>query len=354
MKGKRETRDRMGKIAVIGVYGSGEDFTTGQAVKCHTVIDWFIQKYGVDQIEIVNTYQWKKKPLKLLSALFAAFRSCSNIILMPAQNGIKVFAPLCYILNRIYKRKIHYIVIGGWLAEMLSQHHILKEIIAAFSGVYVEAVSMEEKLEKLGLNNIHYMPNSRDYTAREKKENIGGIPLSVCTYSRVVKQKGIADAVEICRRANEKCGTNIFHLDIYGKIAEEFKQELDILLKKNVDIVDYVGCKDADETINVLDNYFALLFPTYYAGEGFAGTILDAFAAEIPVIANDWKYNAEIIKNGINGMIYPYRDLEVASDKLVELYKNPELYKKIQNECKKSALQYSTARVMREFEKNLC
>ena len=30
---------KMKKVAVVGVYGTGTDFTTGQAVKCRTLID---------------------------------------------------------------------------------------------------------------------------------------------------------------------------------------------------------------------------------------------------------------------------------------------------------------------------
>lgn len=49
------------KIAVIGVYGQGPDFTTGQAVKCMELINWLKETYGTDQVQVVNTYQWKKK-----------------------------------------------------------------------------------------------------------------------------------------------------------------------------------------------------------------------------------------------------------------------------------------------------
>ena len=46
-----------------------------------------------------------------------------------------------------------------------------------------------------------------------------------------------------------------------------------------------------------------LLFPTYYDGEGFAGTLIDAMAAGVPVIASNWRYNSEIIKDGKIGFI---------------------------------------------------
>ena len=52
-----------------------------------------------------------------------------------------------------------------------------------------------------------------------------------------------------------------------------------------------------NETASHLKKYFALLFPTYFHGEGFAGCLIDAFFAGIPVIATDWLYNKDIINN---------------------------------------------------------
>ena len=345
---------KMKKVAVVGVYGTGTDFTTGQAVKCRTLIDWMKRKFGSDEVVIVNTYKWMKNPLKLLVSMIFAMKSCNNIVIMPAQNGIKVFAPLVYHLNKIYHRNIQYIVIGGWLAEMLKEKDILKRQIASFRGIHVETKSMKVKLEDLGMTNVYYMPNSRPYTELNKKD----FPhdkkvVKVCTYSRVVKSKGIDDAIKICRKANSILGSKIFYLDIYGKIDEDYKKEFKNLVKSNSEIASYQGCRNSDETLSVLNDYFALLFPTYYAGEGFAGTILDAFAAELPIIANDWKYNSEVITDGENGLLYPFRNIEIAAKKLVSLYRDTKLYDKIRKGCKESAYRYSTEYVMVQFERLL-
>ena len=76
------------KVAVVGVYGTGTDFTTGQAVKCHTLIDWMKRKFGSDEVVIVDTYKWMRNPLKLLVSMIFAMKNCNNIVIMPAQNGI--------------------------------------------------------------------------------------------------------------------------------------------------------------------------------------------------------------------------------------------------------------------------
>lgn len=345
----------MKKIAVVGVYGTGPDFTTGQAVKCHTIIDWLKNKYSNNKVIIVNTYQWKKNPIKLFFELFIAMKQCRNIIIMPAQHGVKVFAPLVYYMNRIFNRSVHYIVIGGWLASLIKSNVSLKKYISSFQGVHVETMSMKSDLEKLKLTNVYYMPNSRPYVYNTlDRKKISENQLRLCTYSRVVKTKGIEDAIMICKRANELLGLNIFKLDVYGKIDPEYEVEFKNLINNYSNIACYKGCKNADETLQTLSKYFVLLFPTYYEGEGFAGTILDAFATELPVIANDWKYNSEIIINGVNGFIYPFKDIETAAHLLTNLYKDKNLYYRIQTGCKESAIKYSTDHVMDDFSKMLC
>lgn len=344
----------MKKTAVIGVYGVGADFTTGQAVKCFEIINWLSDKYGRDEVRVVNTYQWKKNPVKLFRNMVQAFRGCDNVILMPAQHGLRVFGPWGYWLKKIFKTRVHYVVIGGWLSETLSEKPSLRKCVASFDGIYVETKELAGKLRSLGLTKVHYMPNFRSFSGKlPVRPQVWEETIPVCTYSRVVREKGILDAMEIVKRANRMYGKPLFHLDIYGKLQPEFKSEFESALEKNRETVRYCGVKNADQGPETLAGYFALLFPTFYEGEGFAGTILDAFAGGTPVIANDWKYNKEIIENKKNGFLYPFRDLDAAARYLCQLYGDKALYLEIQRGCMESAEAYSTDAVLGEFEKNL-
>mgnify|MGYP004464021973 FL=1 len=345
----------MKKVAVVGVYGKGTEFTTGQAVKCRVVIDWLKKEYGTDEVVVVNTYKWKKSPIKMLLKTIQSFIICKNIIIMPAQNGIKVFAVISDILNKMFHRKLHYIVIGGWLAEMVAEKKNLKSHLMRFDSIQVETIALLNKLKTIGFSNVYYMPNCRDYSIEsytEPKLNYDQ-KLKVCTFSRVIKEKGIGDAIEICRKANELLKKNVFELHIYGAIGEEYKEEFKNLISTHKDIVTYCGVANAKDSVRILRNYFALLFPTYYSGEGLAGTILDGFAARIPIIANDWKYNSEIIKDGENGFIYHYRDTNEAAQKLLTLYNDSKERKTIVEGCTESLKKYSTKKIMGEFSKIL-
>ena len=94
-------------------------------------------------------------------------------------------------------------------------------------------------------------------------------------------------------------------LDIYGPVDSGYKKEFEKLLAEHRDCVEYKGIIEQDMIQKTLSKYYMLLFPTFWKGEGFAGTILDAFASGIPTIASDWNCNAEIITNLKTGLVYP-------------------------------------------------
>lgn len=86
--------------------------------------------------------------------------------------------------------------------------------------------------------------------------------------------------------------------------------------------IHYGGVISFDHTTEVLKDCYALLFPTCYEGEGFAGTLIDALAAGVPVIASEWRYNSEIVIPGTTGLLFKTHDVEELTDKLIYIYEN--------------------------------
>lgn len=336
------------KLGIIGVAGSGARFATGQAVKIRTLRKWFADRYGEDQVLFANIDSAKKHPLRVLKNIRMALKNCENVLFMPGQN-IEIFAPVTAIMNRKFKSRIQYIVTGGDLAEVLKRKPSLVKYIASFDGTHVQSTTLCEELKGLGVEKAMYLPNCRDYVPAVKFDHWKDMPVRVCTYSRVTKDKGILDAIEIVKKANQLAGKTLFNLEIYGKMYDSFKEELDKALEESGGIAKYMGVRDSSETVDTLRSCFAILFPTYFECECFAGTALDAFSARIPIIANDWLYNSEVINSGTDGFIYPFRDNDVAAQQLYKLYTDKELYKHIQDGCEVSMKRFSTDVVMEQF-----
>ena len=67
-------------------------------------------------------------------------------------------------------------------------------------------------------------------------------------------------------------------------------------------------------SVDVLKSYFFLLFPTKCPGEGIPGTIIDAYAAGLPVVSSLYPNFAEIIDEGVTGLGYEFDNVDAFDD----------------------------------------
>ena len=295
----------MKKVCVIGHFGFGKEMLNGQTIKTKIVAAELEKQLGCEQIMKIDTHGGARVLPKVMIQMARAFRSCENIIILPAQNGVRIFPPLCVVFRKLYQRKLHYIVIGGWLDHFLERNPRFLKALDSFTAIYVETRTMMQDLEKRGLRNLCILPNFKDIHILAEDELVypTGEPYRLCTFSRVMKEKGIEDAVDAVKAVNEKYGRTVYTLDIYGQIDAEQTKWFEGLKATFPGYVRYKGLVPFDKTVEILKIYYALLFPTYYSGEGFAGTLLDAMSAGVPVIASDWKYNSEVVVQNETGIL---------------------------------------------------
>lgn len=292
-------------IGVCGHFGGDRIFLDGQTVKTKIITKELEKEFGDNEVKKVDTFGGKERLVPIILNLISLVMSCKNIIILPAHNSLRIFAPLLAFVNSFYHRNLHYVVIGGWLPEFVATRKYLQRALMSFDSIYVETNVMKIKLADMGFNNVIVMPNCKELNILEPEELVYAKeePYKLCTFSRVMKEKGIEDAVDAVIAVNEEIGRIVYTLDIYGQIDSNQVEWFKKLEEKFPTYIKYKGLVDFDKTTQVLKDYFMLLFPTYYDGEGFAGTLIDAMAAGVPVIASDWRYNSEIVKDGKIGFI---------------------------------------------------
>ena len=207
---------------------------------------------------------------------------------------------------------------------------------------------MKTALENQGFSNVHVMPNCKDLhiLAQDELTYPHNEPYKLCTFSRVMKEKGIEDAVNAVRCVNGECGRTVYTLDIYGQIDANQTEWFDRLRDGFSEYVKYCGVVQFDKSVEVLKDYFALLFPTYYEGEGFAGTLIDAYSAGVPVVASDWKYNSELVNEKV-GFVFPTADQTAFAEVLKAVAANPALMTDKKPFCLKEAEKYTTENAVR-------
>lgn len=317
----------MKKAAVFGHFAYGLECLDGQTVKTRTITEELQRQLGDNEILKVDTHGGLVALLKSPFQVALMLKKCKNVVIFPAQNGLRVYARLLCFQKKFFKeRKLQYVVIGGWLPEFLNDRKRLSKCLKKFDCIYVETEAMKSALETQGFENIFVMPNCKKLPLLSEDELVYSkeIPYKLCTFSRVMREKGIEDAVNAVKNVNNKLGYVAYSLDIYGQVDYLQGDWFDVLKRHFSDNIQYCGCVDSDKSVEALKNYFALLFPTYYEGEGFAGTLIDAFSAAIPIIATNWKYNSEIVSEDV-GFLYPAKDIKALENILEVIVDNPKL-----------------------------
>ena len=337
----------MKKIAVIGHFGFGKNLLNGQTIKTKILTEALQDKLGRENIESVDTHGGIKKLIKLIFKMPSVLKKNADIIMLPAHNGVLIFTPMLSFFNKFTKKNLHYAVIGGWLPEYLDKHKFTAKLLRKnFKGIYVETQGMKEKLQQRMFDNAVVMPNCKHLNIVEEPTMCQEKPYKFCTFSRVMKEKGIEDAINAVVQINEQCGEVLCALDIFGQIDSNYVETFEKMQRNFPNYINYCGLVEFSKSTDVLKEYYALLFPTYYEGEGFAGTIIDAFAAGIPVIASDWRYNAEIVENMKTGIVCPCRDVKKLKEAMCILMKDDNIRTQMGMNCILEAESYLPKRVV--------
>lgn len=338
----------MKKIGICGAFGFETNDHGGQPVKTREVYFAFCEKYGKENVEILETLAVKNY-FKLFLKSFLLIKNCEHIAILPAKNGIKIFAPVYAFLNKIFKRKLHYFVVGGWLPELVEGNKYLKKSLKKFDTIFVETNSMKEKLEKQGFENIVQNENFRNSKPVENVKYFSEYPVKLCFFSRVVKQKGILDAIDVVNKINaDKCVCN---LDIYGIVSDDFKEEFESILKDCPKEITYKGFVHAEKSVETLSAYDLHIFPTRFKTEGIPGSIVDSYFAGVPVISSKWNSFSDVVIDGVTGIGYEFENISDFEVKLTKLINNPEKINEMKKNCIKESKKYMTENAMTKIEK---
>jgi len=214
------------------------------------------------------------------------------------------------------------------------KHHmfILLEMISIWMNNKVIAISESvkkslKKYEFISENKILVLPNCIDYkkfnnkTEREIIQNKKEIVMG--TVGRLEKEKGIkylllAMKIILTRFPNAR-------LEIIGdgsqyKELKEFSKKLGIsnsviFFGKFTDVIPFYKKMDIFVLPSIL--------------EGFGIVLLEAMAAEVPVIATDVDGIKEVIIDGECGILVPPKNPEAIANSVTRLIESPQLTKKI-------------------------
>ena len=184
----------MKKVSVIGHFADGLNYYDGQTVKTRSLYQELCSQLGENEIVAFDTHGGIKTLIRSPILVASAFKKTQNVIMLPAHNGVRVFGRLLPFFKLFFKgRKIHYVVIGGWLPELAKKSKGIAKSLMKFDGIYVETNTMRLALVNQGFDNIYVVPNFKELTPICADEMIYSVgePHKLCTFSRISEEKGI-------------------------------------------------------------------------------------------------------------------------------------------------------------------
>ncbi|ULN64471.1 glycosyltransferase [Vibrio gigantis] len=324
------------KILQIGNFGGNKQLD-GQTVKTQ-MVESLLEGSGfsVEKIDIFGfnlfdyLFLFIKMPFLMISS--------EQVFVGLGQRGMKISTPILIFYSKLLRKKINYYVVGGWLYDFIDSNLWILFFFRKFRTILVEIPSMVERASDYGLNNVYHLENFRTFDEQDVKTSLtDDNEIKLVFFSRVIPEKGIFLAIDVVNNLKER-NVNV-SLDIFGPVND------DVILGK---IRMTNGCSyrgvlsPLDGSIyRSLSCYDLLLFPTYYDGEGFPGTIVDAFICGLPVIASNWKYNDQIIQHNVNGCLFTSKSLESLESVLYELCLNPKMIDDMKVEAYRVGNRYS-------------
>lgn len=335
----------MEKILFIGDCGNFKNTSNGVYAKNIQLFNRLKEVFVT--LKHVNTNNWKKNPSVLLNVLRSIwqYRKKDIIISLNTYSSYK----LIKIVKRLFPSiRLNYFVIGGILPNFISQLEMKqRECYSIVKWFMVESQEMKRKMELLGYKNVIHIPNFKKIAYIPEKSTETSVPFRFVFLSRIIPEKGCDLIMEATRRINKEIGEDKFLVHFYGKIDDSYESQF-LKIINEIPNAEYKGFLNLADVSNydVLASYSAMLFPTFWKGEGFPGILIDAMIAGTPVIASEWGYNTEIIENGTTGIIIKIKNVDELANAMNSFICNHSKVAEMTRHCRIQAMEYDTAKVL--------
>src|SRR5699024_1405195 len=323
-------------ILVVGYFGYVNDQLDGQTARTRSVYQLVKEKLPNSEIKYFDTQSLQRNKLKIISLFMLLFQH-SILIYMPGKNNLKKLLPIINLISKVKKLDIIHIAIGGWLYEYLSKNRKHGNILRKFKAVLLQSKGLSEALRKdFNLQNAHVLNNFRSHNYTPKTPSKRN-KLKVVFMARIVKEKGLDVVFSFAEYVKNK-GKNI-EISFYGPIAAKDRD----YFYKNIEkysFTQYLGVLKMNDIYPALSEHDILVLPTRYEGEGFPGSILDAYIAGLPVVVSNWKLLPEFVEENKTGFIIDSEEEFISS--LLYLYQQPEHLNQMKKSAHKKSKEYST------------
>ncbi len=282
------------------------------------------------QVEVVNTSRAQRGHGRIRRAWNNAsqlLRLVGRLVSTPAPDlvffntssgGALLSAPLVWWLCRLRRRPLVVRVFGGDLDLFFERASAPLRWLAGrtflrSSRVLLQTRSLCEVFSSKG--NVQWWPTTRDMAPRRTPRSSAAKRFLFLGQLR--REKGICEALEAAKSL--PAGTT---LSVYGPAMSGF-DATEALEQSNCD---YGGPLTPEQVPEVLANHDVLVFPSFHAGEGMPGILIEAMQLGLPILCSRWRALGELVEHEVNGLLSAPQDATELASAMSRLARDPELF----------------------------
>ena len=335
----------MKKALVVGYFGYVTNQLDGQTVKTREIYN-LLNKKEFLSCEFIDTQSYKYNKLSFIQTIYKIIKTKYLIYLPGKKNLLYLF----YLLAVFSGTTIIYPIVGGWLSEYLTKYPFLKFLLKRIKILLSESIELKKQLENIhGFKNVEWFPNFRsgDFPSLSYRE-LNSNSFKIVYMGRIIKEKGIDEIFKLCKELNKQNDIK-YTIDFYGSNQySKFEQ----LLKESTNVY-YKGELQNDKIHDTLKYYDLMLLPTYYDGEGFPGSIIDAYLVNMPVICSKWKFLPELVIHGVTGYVYDLNTPNKLLEYVIKISHSETLYNQLREGAYNMGMNFTEEKAWNILKKHI-
>lgn len=332
----------MNTLIFVGPLRLGQTPRGGDTMKNTLFLKRFREMF--EKVYVIDTINWRKKPIMMVKMLWYLTFIRNAKVVISCEEGASIIINFLHYVR--LQRDVFYWVVGSGFPTRVANGSLSPKHYSFLKRIMVQSPNMVKSLNEAGLNNVLYVPNSKPIYDIPIESHNGKIRFVFL--SRILPEKGVEQIFNSVRHLKAEGYSKRYVIDFYGMIGEQYHSFEESI--NEFSNVAYQGLLDLtkENGYRQLATYDAMLFPTFYDGEGFPGVFVDAFISALPVISTDWHCNTEIIQDGVTGFIIPPKDEDALYDKMRMVIEHTEVLQPMKRACKKEAQKYDINNVLSE------
>lgn len=280
----------------------------------------------IELLTIDTTFRGRNSISRMLFSLILIYnilvkiRHADVVFFHASLRGAYQFGPVVNLICKLFKKPWGFRGFGGnyydwYLAQSSIKRMFLRYGILSADVVLFETRQLIDNFSYIFNLNYLWYPNSRYLQpAIQSKSQCN----KFIFIGHVKPEKGVCDLLSIAKSLPDGVVIHVYGPLQGGLTAEHF----------DTDAVVYKGMLAPDQVVDTMGLYDALVFPTFYEGEGYPGVILEAYASGLPVISTKWKMIPELVDESSGTLIEP-RDTSALLDAIVKFTSDAAFYKSL-------------------------